>query len=108
MEEPITTVVKTEGVQAEIESKLLNLPPRFNMVKSDEDRKRKLALDFIALSNNRKSQFMRQDAGGTREDNSLTPFTPLLTWYICLCLVTIVCEVKKMDHVVQANVPRDA
>lgn len=76
LEEPITTVVKTEGVQAEIESKLLNLPPRFNMVKSDEDRKRKLALDFIALSNNRKSQFMRQDVGGTREDNARTPFTP--------------------------------
>lgn len=33
---------------------------------------------------------------------------PLLMWYICLYLVTIVCEVKKMDHVVQANVPRDA
>ena len=43
LEEPITTVVKTEGVQAEIESKLINLPPRFNVVKSEEDRKRKRA-----------------------------------------------------------------
>ena len=43
LEEPITTVIKTGGVQAEIESKLMNLPPRFNVVKSEEDRKRKLA-----------------------------------------------------------------
>ena len=43
LEEPITTVIKTEGVQAEIESKLMNLPPRFHVVKSEEDRKRKLA-----------------------------------------------------------------
>lgn len=38
-EEPITSVVKSEDVKAEIESKLLNLPPRFNVVKSHEDRK---------------------------------------------------------------------
>ena len=42
LEEPITTVIKTEAVQAEIESKLMNLPPRFHVVKSEEDRKRKL------------------------------------------------------------------
>lgn len=38
-EEPITSVVRNDDVKAEIESKLLNLPPRFNMVRSDEDRK---------------------------------------------------------------------
>ena len=38
-EEPITSVVKSEDVKSEIESKLLNLPPRFNVVKSQEDRK---------------------------------------------------------------------
>ena len=42
LEEPITTVVKTDGVKAEIESKLMNLPPRFNVVRSEPDRKRKL------------------------------------------------------------------
>ena len=49
VEEPITTVVKTEGVQAEIESKLMNLPPRFKVVKSEETKKRKLALDLMWL-----------------------------------------------------------
>ena len=39
-EEPITSVVKSDEVEAEIESKLLNLPPRFTMIKSEEDRKR--------------------------------------------------------------------
>lgn len=44
VEEPIATVVKAEDVKAEMESKLLNLPSRFTMVKSNEDRKRKFAL----------------------------------------------------------------
>lgn len=38
-EGPITSVVKNDDVRAEIESKLLRLPPRFNITKSDEDRK---------------------------------------------------------------------
>ena len=38
-EEPVTSVVKSDDVKADIESKLLNLPPRFNVVKSQEDRK---------------------------------------------------------------------
>ena len=41
-EEPITSVGQTEGVKEEIENKLLNLPgPRFNIMRSEEDRKRK-------------------------------------------------------------------
>lgn len=47
-EEPISTVVKTEAVKVEIESKLLNLPTRFNIKKSDEDRKRKFPLGYVA------------------------------------------------------------
>ena len=39
-EEPITSVVKSDEVKAEIENKLLILPPRLTMVKSEEDRKR--------------------------------------------------------------------
>lgn len=38
-EGPITSVIKNDDVRAEIESKLLRLPPRFNITKSDEDRK---------------------------------------------------------------------
>lgn len=38
-EGPITSVVKNDDARAEIESKLLRLPPRFNITKSDEDRK---------------------------------------------------------------------
>lgn len=54
IEEPIATVVKTEGVKAEIESKLLNLPSRFTIVKSDEDKKRKFILGYIAGANVRR------------------------------------------------------
>ena len=38
-EGPITSVVKNDDVRAEFESKLLSLPPRFNITRSDEDRK---------------------------------------------------------------------
>ena len=38
-EESVTSVVKSDDVKADIESKLLNFPPRFNIVKSQEDRK---------------------------------------------------------------------
>ena len=40
-EEPTASVVQAEGVKAEIESKLLNLPTKFNIVRSNEDRKSK-------------------------------------------------------------------
>lgn len=43
-EEPVTSVVKSDDVKADIESKLLNFPPRFNIVKSQEDRKRMVFL----------------------------------------------------------------
>ncbi|XP_073227363.1 multiple PDZ domain protein-like isoform X1 [Porites lutea] len=45
-EEPVTSVVKSDDVKADIESKLLNLPPRFNIVKSQEDRKRQLRIKY--------------------------------------------------------------
>ena len=45
-EEPITSVVKSDDVEAEIENKLFNLPPRFNVVRSEEDRKR---MCFVSL-----------------------------------------------------------
>lgn len=45
-EEPITSVVKSDDVEAEIENKLFNLPPRFNVVRSEEDRKRQLRIKY--------------------------------------------------------------
>ena len=50
-EEPITSVVKSDDVKAEIESKLLNLPPKFTIVKSEEDRKRMFS-SFVGQINN--------------------------------------------------------
>lgn len=45
-EEPTASVVQAEGVKAEIESKLLNLPTKFNIVRSNEDRKRQLKIKY--------------------------------------------------------------
>ncbi|XP_022779810.1 multiple PDZ domain protein-like isoform X3 [Stylophora pistillata] len=45
-EEPAASVVQAEGVKAEIESKLLNLPSKFNIIRSNEDRKRQLKIKY--------------------------------------------------------------
>ena len=41
-QEPITIAAKRVEVKAEIESKVLNLQPRFNIVRSHENRKSKI------------------------------------------------------------------
>ena len=38
VEEPMASVVKNDSVEAEIESKLLKLPPTFSVIRSEEDR----------------------------------------------------------------------
>lgn len=45
-EEPITSAVKRDDDKAEIESKLLNLQPKFKFVRSHEDRKRQLRIKY--------------------------------------------------------------
>ena len=47
--EPITSVVKSGEVKAEIESKRLILPPRLTMVKSEEDRERMYFVSVLSL-----------------------------------------------------------
>ncbi|KAK2556764.1 Multiple PDZ domain protein, partial [Acropora cervicornis] len=45
-EEPITSAVKRDDDKGEIESKLLNLQPKFKFVRSHEDRKRQLRIKY--------------------------------------------------------------
>lgn len=45
-QEPITIAAKRVEVKAEIESKVLNLQPRFNIVRSHENRKRDLRIKY--------------------------------------------------------------